>query len=165
VYQLRSRPKLLGARNKPCLDHSGGTCRVRPPATAGPQPAVRPTRRGPQDILGRCHGRHHRVRLTDGRDVHWSQFLQNVLNYGTEQAGAAILPAPILMVLVAPRSAKMVESRGSRPTLLLGYASSHWVSCDAAAVARGLRILGRSAWYALVGIGCGIRRNTSRGAL
>jgi len=50
------------------------------------------------------------------------QFLQNVLGYGTEQAGAAIIPAAVMMVLVAPRSAKMVENIGSRLTLLTGYA-------------------------------------------
>jgi MFS transporter, DHA2 family, multidrug resistance protein len=50
------------------------------------------------------------------------QFLQNVLGYSTVNAGFAILPAAIMMVLVAPRSAKLVETRGSRSTLLLGYA-------------------------------------------
>src|SRR5512133_3102099 len=50
------------------------------------------------------------------------QFLQNVLGYSTLQAGAAILPAALLMVLVAPRSAKLVEARGARVTLLIGYA-------------------------------------------
>jgi MFS transporter, DHA2 family, multidrug resistance protein len=49
------------------------------------------------------------------------QFLQNVLGYSTVAAGAAILPAAICMVLVAPRSAKLVEERGARFTLLLGY--------------------------------------------
>lgn len=49
------------------------------------------------------------------------QFLQNVLGYEPIQAGAAILPAVVLMVVVAPRSAKLVESRGARFTLLLGY--------------------------------------------
>jgi MFS family permease len=49
------------------------------------------------------------------------QFLQNVLGYSTTSAGAAILPAAVLMVIVAPRSAKLVESRGARFTLLLGY--------------------------------------------
>jgi DHA2 family multidrug resistance protein-like MFS transporter len=48
------------------------------------------------------------------------QYLQNVLGYGTLQAGAAILPAALLMVIVAPRSAKLVQERGSRATLLLG---------------------------------------------
>jgi EmrB/QacA subfamily drug resistance transporter len=49
------------------------------------------------------------------------QFLQNVLGYSTLQAGLAILPAAFLMVLVAPRSATIVEVRGARFTLLLGY--------------------------------------------
>ena len=49
------------------------------------------------------------------------QFLQNVLAYSTLDAGAAIIPAAIAMVIVAPRSAKLVEARGARFTLLLGY--------------------------------------------
>src|SRR5262245_25819104 len=50
------------------------------------------------------------------------QFLQNVLGYSTLQAGLSILPAAFFMVLVAPRSAKLVEVRGARFTLLAGYA-------------------------------------------
>jgi MFS family permease len=50
------------------------------------------------------------------------QFLQNVLAYDTLDAGLAILPAAVLMVLIAPRSAKLVEARGARFTLLTGYA-------------------------------------------
>ena len=50
------------------------------------------------------------------------QFLQNVLAYSTFHAGLAILPAAVCMVLVAPRSAKLVTARGARFTLLLGYA-------------------------------------------
>jgi MFS transporter, DHA2 family, multidrug resistance protein len=49
------------------------------------------------------------------------QFLQNVLGYSSVSAGAAILPAAVLMVIVAPRSAKLVEAKGARMTLLLGY--------------------------------------------
>jgi DHA2 family multidrug resistance protein-like MFS transporter len=49
------------------------------------------------------------------------QFLQNVLDYSTLDAGAAILPAALFMVLVAPRSAKIVDARGARFTLLCGY--------------------------------------------
>jgi MFS transporter, DHA2 family, multidrug resistance protein len=49
------------------------------------------------------------------------QFLQNVLGYSTLAAGASTLPAALAMVVVAPQSAKLVESRGSRFTLLLGY--------------------------------------------
>jgi len=50
------------------------------------------------------------------------QFLQNVLGYSTLEAGASILPAAACMVLIAPRSAKLVEARGARVTLLIGYA-------------------------------------------
>jgi MFS family permease len=49
------------------------------------------------------------------------QFLQDVLAYSTLDAGLAILPAAFLMVLVAPRSAKVVEAKGARFTLLTGY--------------------------------------------
>ena len=49
------------------------------------------------------------------------QFLQNVLGYSTLAAGAAIIPAAIAMVIVAPRSAKLIEARGARFTLLVGY--------------------------------------------
>jgi EmrB/QacA subfamily drug resistance transporter len=49
------------------------------------------------------------------------QYLQNVLGYSTLEAGAAFLPAIVFMVLVAPRSAKLVETRGARFTLLCGY--------------------------------------------
>jgi hypothetical protein len=49
------------------------------------------------------------------------QFLQNVLGYSTLDAGLAILPGSLFMVLVAPRSAKIVEGHGARFTLLTGY--------------------------------------------
>jgi EmrB/QacA subfamily drug resistance transporter len=49
------------------------------------------------------------------------QFVQNVLGYSTLEAGLAILPGAVGMILVAPRSAKLVDSRGSRFTLLLGF--------------------------------------------
>src|SRR5882757_5975168 len=48
------------------------------------------------------------------------QFVQNVLGFSTLEAGAAILPAAVGMIIVAPQSAKLVESRGSRFTLLVG---------------------------------------------
>jgi MFS transporter, DHA2 family, multidrug resistance protein len=48
------------------------------------------------------------------------QFLQNVLGYSTLGAGAAILPAALLMVLVAPRSAKITESHGTRFCVQIG---------------------------------------------
>jgi DHA2 family multidrug resistance protein-like MFS transporter len=49
------------------------------------------------------------------------QYLQNVLGYSTLAAGSAALPAALVMVLVAPQSAKLVESHGARFTLMLGY--------------------------------------------
>ncbi|HEX8856178.1 MAG TPA: MFS transporter [Thermoleophilaceae bacterium] len=49
------------------------------------------------------------------------QFLQNVLGYSALGAGASILPAALFLVLVAPRSAKLVEAHGARFTLLCGY--------------------------------------------
>ena len=49
------------------------------------------------------------------------QYLQNVNGYSTLEAGAAILPAALVMVVVAPRSARLVEARGARFTLLCGY--------------------------------------------
>jgi DHA2 family multidrug resistance protein-like MFS transporter len=49
------------------------------------------------------------------------QYLQNVLEYSTLEAGTGIIPAAVAMVLVAPRSAVLVEARGARFTLLFGY--------------------------------------------
>ncbi len=49
------------------------------------------------------------------------QYLQNVLGYSSLEAGAAIIPAALFMVLIAPRSAKLVEANGARITLLTGY--------------------------------------------
>ena len=84
------------------------------------------------------------------------QFLQNVLGYSSLEAGASILPAAICMVIVAPRSAKLVEAKGARFTLLLGY-----VFCFLGFIAM-LVLWTESAqfWhvavaYALVGIGVG----------
>jgi MFS transporter, DHA2 family, multidrug resistance protein len=51
------------------------------------------------------------------------QFIQNILGYSTFGAGAAILPAALMMVLAAAPSGKLVTNRGSRVTLLLGFAS------------------------------------------
>jgi MFS family permease len=84
------------------------------------------------------------------------QFLQNVLGYSTVESGAAILPAAVMMVIAAPRSAKLVETRGARFTLLLGYAF-----CLLGFVAMlALWKEGISYWevalgYALVGLGVG----------
>ena len=49
------------------------------------------------------------------------QFMQNVLGYDTLAAGLAILPSALGLMLVARLSAKLIGSRGSRFTLLLGF--------------------------------------------
>ena len=49
------------------------------------------------------------------------QYMQNVLGYSTLDAGLATLPMAALMVLVAPGSAKLVNRRGSRLTLIAGF--------------------------------------------
>jgi MFS transporter, DHA2 family, multidrug resistance protein len=85
------------------------------------------------------------------------QFLQNVLGYDTLEAGASILPAAILMVFVAPRSAKLVEARGARFTLLFGY-----VFCFLGFLAmlllweQGIPYWKVGLAYALIGIGVGL---------
>ncbi len=84
------------------------------------------------------------------------QFLQNVLEYSTLDSGLAILPAAVMMVIVAPRSAKLVETRGARFTLLIGY-----LFCDLGFLV--MLLLWKqdiSYWkvglgYALIGIGVG----------
>jgi MFS transporter, DHA2 family, multidrug resistance protein len=84
------------------------------------------------------------------------QFLQNVLGYDTLEAGTSILPAAALMVIIAPRSAKLVESRGARFTLLLGY-----VFCFLGFVwmlarwSEGIPYWEVAVAYALVGVGVG----------
>lgn len=50
------------------------------------------------------------------------QYLQNVLGLSTVVAGIAPLPSAIGMVAVAGLSAKLIERRGSRFTLLAGFA-------------------------------------------
>jgi len=51
------------------------------------------------------------------------QYLQNVLGYETWQAGLAILPTALFMVATAPLSAYIINRRGSRDALLLGFLS------------------------------------------
>jgi MFS transporter, DHA2 family, multidrug resistance protein len=96
------------------------------------------------------------------------QFLQNVLGYNTVEAGAAFLPAIVLMVLVAPRSAVLIETHGARATLLLGYVflflafvwmllfweegSSYWkIGMAYALIGTGVGLAGTPASHSLTG--------------
>ncbi|MDQ1128391.1 MFS transporter [Microbacterium sp. SORGH_AS_0888] len=49
------------------------------------------------------------------------QFLQNVLGYDTLEAGLAVVPAALGLLLVAPVSARLLVARGTRFTMLTGY--------------------------------------------
>ena len=85
------------------------------------------------------------------------QYLQNVLGYSTIEAGAAILPAIVFMILVAPRSAKLVGARGARFTLLLGYVflflAFLWMLLF---WSEGISYWQVALAYALIGIGVGL---------
>lgn len=48
------------------------------------------------------------------------QFLQDVLGYSALDAGLAILPAPLLMILLSPVSARLIQRRGARFVMICG---------------------------------------------
>jgi MFS transporter, DHA2 family, multidrug resistance protein len=50
------------------------------------------------------------------------QFVQDVDGYSALGSGLAITPAAVCLLLVAPQSARLIHARGSRVTLLAGYA-------------------------------------------
>ena len=51
-----------------------------------------------------------------------TQYVQLVLGYSTLKAGTVGIPAAVVMIVVAPLSAKVIARFGSRATLLAGYA-------------------------------------------
>jgi len=94
------------------------------------------------------------------------QFLQNVLEYSTVEAGFAILPAAVFMVLLAPRSAKLVEARGSRFTLLCGYVAIFLGFLTMLALWKeGIAYWEVGLAYAFVGAGVGLAGTPSSRAL
>lgn len=50
------------------------------------------------------------------------QYLQNILGYSTLQAGLAVVPAAVGLLVCSPLSARLLTARGSRLTMLAGYA-------------------------------------------
>lgn len=50
------------------------------------------------------------------------QFTQSVMGYSALEAGLAVIPAAISLLLAAPLSAKAVGAIGTRSTMLIGYA-------------------------------------------
>jgi DHA2 family multidrug resistance protein-like MFS transporter len=84
------------------------------------------------------------------------QYLQNVLGYTTLGAGAAFLPTIVFMVIVAPRSAKLVDARGARFTLLCGYVALVGAFlCMLLLWKQGAPYWRIGIAYALIGIGVG----------
>lgn len=49
------------------------------------------------------------------------QYMQNILGYSTLEAGLAITPSAVGLLVCAPLSARLLEARGSRFTMLVGY--------------------------------------------
>lgn len=84
------------------------------------------------------------------------QFLQNVLGYDTVSAGLAVVPAAVGVVGVAPVSARLLISRGSRFTMLLGYGFvfASFVTMFVWGLRSSYLLVGLA--YLLVGIGAGL---------
>jgi MFS transporter, DHA2 family, multidrug resistance protein len=108
-------------RRRPWADRPRGGGGLRVAAAPCSQSPLRLEDRREAAFLVRCVCRDHRLRVADGCDVHQPAVPAERRGYDTVEAGAACLPAIIFMVLVAPRSAKLVELRGARATLLSGY--------------------------------------------
>jgi EmrB/QacA subfamily drug resistance transporter len=49
------------------------------------------------------------------------QYLQNILGYTTLQSGLAVVPSAVGLLVLSPVSARVLEARGSRTTMLVGY--------------------------------------------
>ena len=84
------------------------------------------------------------------------QFLQDVLGLDSFQAGAAILPAPVMMVLLAPVAARLMQRRGGRPTLVLGFVFVIAGFTTMLAWHEGSSYLPVGLAYAFIGIGVGL---------
>lgn len=50
------------------------------------------------------------------------QYLQNILGYSTLEAGLAVIPSAAGLLVCSPLSARLLNARGSRTTMLTGYA-------------------------------------------
>ena len=90
-------------------------------ASAEPESALRPPRRRTANLLGRRLCWDHRLRLADGCGVRESAVPAERARLLDSRGRSSDLPAIVFMILVAPRSAKLVGTRGARFTLLFGY--------------------------------------------
>ena len=119
--QLRAGARQGDAGDRPRRRRVARRRRLRHPPAARRQPALRPRLAARRDFWVAALRRDHRLRLADGRDVRRPAVPPERARLLDPDAGLAILPAAVGMVLVAPRSAKLVEARGARFTLLVGY--------------------------------------------
>ncbi len=83
------------------------------------------------------------------------QFLQDVLSYSSLDAGLAILPAAVGMIVVSPTAAKMIDARGARLTLTVGYVALGAGFAFMLTWDTGSSYLPVGLAYLLVGIGVG----------
>lgn len=84
------------------------------------------------------------------------QFLQDVLGYSALEAGLAILPAPVLMIGMSPLAARLIATRGARPTLTIAFAlmAAGFLGMLTWREGVGYPLVGAA--YALVGAGIGL---------
>lgn len=84
------------------------------------------------------------------------QFLQDVLGYSALHAGLAILPAALSMIVVAPVAGRLIQTRGARLTLALGFAVILTGFAVMLTWHQGSGLAPVLAAYACVGIGVGL---------
>ena len=81
------------------------------------------------------------------------QFLQDVLGYSTLDAGLAILPAALLMVIGSPVAARLIKERGARAALTIGFIATGLGFVAMLTWKAGVGYLPVGIAYALIGIG------------
>ena len=126
------------------------------------QPAVRPARRRPPDLLGRRLRRDHRVRLADGRGVRRASSSCRTCSATPRSRPARRSCRPSCSWSWCARARRSWSRRtGARFTLLLGYVFL-LLALRSRCCCSGRRTAptGRSASrYAFIGIGVGLRRH------
>lgn len=83
------------------------------------------------------------------------QYLQNVLAYSPFEAGIAILPAAIVMILVSPIAARMIDRRGGRVTMAIGFVAVLLGFVAMFAWREGASYVPVGIAYGLIGLGVG----------
>jgi EmrB/QacA subfamily drug resistance transporter len=84
------------------------------------------------------------------------QFLQDVLGYTSLQAGAGVLPAALMMILMSPVSARVIQRRGARFTMACGIVPICLGFVVMLFWQKGIGYAPVGLAYGLVGIGVGL---------